>query len=140
MRWAWWGCSVWPVLTDDRTIRVGDNWRARSPVPHRCRVRLVAARNMLVPEVLLGTLTRQDTTAQTEPFTWLEFGQPFGIAPGTDTRTKQRIGHILIREVLIDLTGALVTIHCNGGRHTELHVSRVRTGRYLAHRPPIRWR
>jgi hypothetical protein len=31
---------------------------------------------------------------------------------------------------------ALVTIHWNGGRHTELRVSRVRTGRYPADRQP----
>ena len=31
---------------------------------------------------------------------------------------------------------ALVTIHWNGGRHTELRVSRVRTGRYSADRRP----
>ena len=60
--------------------------------------------------------------------------------PNTDTRTKQRIAHILIREVLIDLDDAtneaVVTIHWNGGRHTELRVSRVRTGRYPADRHP----
>jgi DNA invertase Pin-like site-specific DNA recombinase len=61
-------------------------------------------------------------------------------APGTDTRTKQRIAHILIREVLIDLDNttneAVVTIHWHGGRHTELRVPRVRTGRYPADRRP----
>ena len=31
---------------------------------------------------------------------------------------------------------AVVTIHWNGGRHTELRVSRVRTGRYPADRHP----
>ncbi|MBA3278673.1 MAG: recombinase family protein [Geodermatophilaceae bacterium] len=55
-------------------------------------------------------------------------------APGTDARTKQRITHILIREVLIDLDAAaneaVVTVHWVGGRHTELRVSRVRCGRY----------
>jgi DNA invertase Pin-like site-specific DNA recombinase len=60
--------------------------------------------------------------------------------PSTDTRTKQRIAHILIREVLIDLDDttneAVVTIHWNGGRHTELRVPRVRTGRYPADRRP----
>jgi DNA invertase Pin-like site-specific DNA recombinase len=60
--------------------------------------------------------------------------------PGTDTRTKQRIAHILIREVLIDLDDAtneaVVTIHWNGGRHTELRVARVQTGRYPADRQP----
>src|SRR6266699_519040 len=61
-------------------------------------------------------------------------------APGTDARTKQRITHILIREVVLDrdeaTNEALVTIHWNGGRHTELRVSRVRTGRYPADRRP----
>jgi len=61
-------------------------------------------------------------------------------APGTDARTKQRITHILIREVIIDLdestNEAVVTIHWNGGRHTELRVSRVRCGRYPHDRHP----
>lgn len=61
-------------------------------------------------------------------------------APGTDMRTKQRITHILIREVVLDLdeatNDALVTIHWHGGRHTELHVARVKTGRYPADRHP----
>lgn len=60
--------------------------------------------------------------------------------PSTDTRTKQRIAHIIIREVLIDLDDAtneaVVTIHWHGGRHTELRVARVRTGRYPADRCP----
>lgn len=59
-------------------------------------------------------------------------------AAGTDMRTKQRITHILIREVILDqdeaTNDALVTIHWHGGRHTELRVSRVRTGRYPAGR------
>ena len=61
-------------------------------------------------------------------------------APSCDMRTKQRITHILIREVLIDLDDAtneaIVTIHWNGGRHTELRVPRVKTGRYPADRKP----
>jgi len=61
-------------------------------------------------------------------------------APGTDARTKQRIVHILIREVILDLDDAtneaVVTIHWNGGRHTELRVSRVRSGRYPGDRHP----
>lgn len=59
-------------------------------------------------------------------------------APGTDIRTKQRIAHILIREVLLDLDDAaneaVVTVHWTGGRHTELRVPRVRCGRYPADR------
>jgi hypothetical protein len=61
-------------------------------------------------------------------------------APGTDMRTKQRIAHILIHEVLIDLDDAtheaVVTIHWSGGRHTELRVPRVRCGRYPEDRHP----
>jgi hypothetical protein len=66
------------------------------------------------------------------PFTWN--------APGTDARTKQRIAHILIREVVLDrddsANQAIVTIHWNGGRHTELRVSRTGGGRYPADRHP----
>jgi len=61
-------------------------------------------------------------------------------ARGTDARTKQRITHILIREVILDrddaTNEAVVVIHWNGGRHTELRVSRGRTGRYPADRHP----
>jgi hypothetical protein len=60
-------------------------------------------------------------------------------APGTDARTKQRITHILIREVVLDrddATNEALVTHWNGGRHTELRVSRVRTGRYPADRHP----
>jgi hypothetical protein len=61
-------------------------------------------------------------------------------APGTDTRTKQRITHILIGEVVLDCDDAtneaLVKIHWNGGRHTELRISRARTGRYPGDRHP----
>ena len=59
-------------------------------------------------------------------------------AAGTDMRTKQRITHILIREIVLDLdeasNDALVTIHWHGGRHTEMRVARVRTGRYPSDR------
>jgi len=51
-----------------------------------------------------------------------------------DSRTKQRITHILIQEVVIDLDDkaneAVVTVHWKGGRHTELRLPRVRCGRY----------
>jgi hypothetical protein len=61
-------------------------------------------------------------------------------ARGTDARTKQRITHILIREVILDrddaTNEAVAVIHWNGGRHTELRVSRGRTGRYPADRHP----
>src|SRR4051812_49440658 len=48
--------------------------------------------------------------------------------------------HIVIREVILDLdevtNEARVTIHRHGGRHTELRVPRVKTGRYPADRRP----
>jgi len=61
-------------------------------------------------------------------------------APGTDARTKQRLTRILIQEVVIDLdeasNEAVITVHWNGGRHTEIRVARVRTGRYPEDRYP----
>jgi hypothetical protein len=61
-------------------------------------------------------------------------------APTATTRTKQRIARILIKEVILDLDDnanqTVVTIHWAGGRHTELRVARVRTGRYPDDRHP----
>lgn len=61
-------------------------------------------------------------------------------APTTDARTRQRLTHILVHEVVIDLDDAaneaVVLIHWVGGRHTEVRVPRVKTGRYPADRRP----
>jgi DNA invertase Pin-like site-specific DNA recombinase len=61
-------------------------------------------------------------------------------APTTDPRTRQRLTRILIDEVVIDLDDkrneAIVTVHWVGGRHTELRVARIRTGRYPEDRTP----
>src|SRR5215212_6418599 len=61
-------------------------------------------------------------------------------APTTDARTKQRLTHMLVEEVVIDLDDAaneaVVVVHWVGGRYTELRVPRVRTGRYPADRRP----
>jgi hypothetical protein len=61
-------------------------------------------------------------------------------APSTTMRTKQRLTRILIHEVIIDQKDdtreAVVTIHWTGGRHTEIRVARVRTGRYPEDRHP----
>jgi DNA invertase Pin-like site-specific DNA recombinase len=61
-------------------------------------------------------------------------------APSAEAKTKQRITRILIQEVVIDLddaaNDAVVTIHWTGGRHTEIRVARVRTGRYPEDRHP----
>lgn len=61
-------------------------------------------------------------------------------APSTDMRTKQRLVHILVREIVFELdeasNEAVLLIHWTGGRHTEIRVARVKTGRYPADRVP----
>lgn len=61
-------------------------------------------------------------------------------APGGDIRTRQRLAHILLQEVMIDLDEAanqvVLVIHWTGGRHTEVRIARVRTGRYPDDRHP----
>jgi DNA invertase Pin-like site-specific DNA recombinase len=55
-------------------------------------------------------------------------------APSTDAGTKQRLLHILVQEIICDLDDAtneaVLLIHWTGGRHTEVRVPRVKTGRY----------
>jgi hypothetical protein len=57
-----------------------------------------------------------------------------------DTRTKQRLTHILIQEVVCELDNAtneaVLLIHWTGGRHTEVRIPRVKTGRYPADMAP----
>ena len=61
-------------------------------------------------------------------------------APSTDTRTKQRLTRILVQEVVIDddskANQIVLVIHWTGGRHTEVRVAKVRTGRYPDDRYP----
>ena len=79
-------------------------------------------------------------------------------SPSADTRTKQRLvpsnagsrifglgrrpiqSHILVQEIVYDLDNAtseaMLLIHWTGGRHSEVRVPRVRTGRYPADRVP----
>lgn len=61
-------------------------------------------------------------------------------APNATERTKQRLTRILIQEVVIDekdeAKEVVVTIHWTGGRHTEIRVTRIRTGRYPEDRHP----
>lgn len=53
-------------------------------------------------------------------------------APTADNRIRQRLTHVLIREVVIDLDGAtneaVLIVHWAGGCHTEVRVARVRSG------------
>jgi DNA invertase Pin-like site-specific DNA recombinase len=61
-------------------------------------------------------------------------------ASSTDTRTKQRLIHILVQEIICELdesaNEAVLLIHWTGGRHTEVRVPRVKTGRYPGDRAP----
>jgi DNA invertase Pin-like site-specific DNA recombinase len=61
-------------------------------------------------------------------------------APTTDARTRQRLIHTLIQEVVIDLDDQAdevrILIHWVGGRHTEVRLPRVKTGRYPSDRRP----
>jgi DNA invertase Pin-like site-specific DNA recombinase len=61
-------------------------------------------------------------------------------APSVDTRTKQRLTRILIQEVVIDddpkANQVVLVTHWTGGRHTEVRVAKVRTGRYPDDRYP----
>lgn len=57
-----------------------------------------------------------------------------------DSKTKQRLVRVLIREVIVDVDDAarevIATIHWMGGRHTQIRIARVRTGRYPSDRDP----
>ena len=61
-------------------------------------------------------------------------------ATSTTMRTKQRLTRILVQEIVIDqkedAKEVVVTIHWTGGRHTEIRVTRVRSGRYPEDRHP----
>jgi hypothetical protein len=61
-------------------------------------------------------------------------------APTTDARTQQRLTHILVQEVVIDLdeaaNEAVVRIHWVGGRHTEVRVPRAKAGCHPEDRRP----
>jgi excisionase family DNA binding protein len=61
-------------------------------------------------------------------------------APTCDMRTKQRLLRIVIHEVIADrdeeANEIVLTIHWVGGRHTEIRVARVRSGRYPENRQP----
>lgn len=81
------------------------------------------------PEIDRGTLM---ALANDLPAVWN--------APSTTMRTKQRLTRILVQEIVIDekedAKEVVVTIHWTGGRHTEIRVTRVRSGRYPEDRHP----
>jgi DNA invertase Pin-like site-specific DNA recombinase len=61
-------------------------------------------------------------------------------SPSADTRTKQRLIHILVQEIVCDLDDtsneAVLLVHWTGGRHSEVRVPRVRASGYPADRVP----
>ena len=61
-------------------------------------------------------------------------------APTSDMRTKQRLTHILIHEVLVNLDEAtheaVLLIHWTGGRHSEVRIARNKTRGFPPDRIP----
>jgi len=61
-------------------------------------------------------------------------------SPSADTRTKQRLIHIVVQEIVCELDDAsneaVLLIHWKGGCHTEVRVPRVKAGRYPVDRVP----
>ncbi len=61
-------------------------------------------------------------------------------APSSDMRTKQRLVRVLVQEIVCELDDAtneaVLLVHWTGGRHTEVRVARVKTGRYPADMAP----
>lgn len=55
-------------------------------------------------------------------------------APGTDLRLKQRIIRTLIEEIVVDVDQStnqvVMLIHWSGGRHTELRITKPKTGEH----------
>ena len=93
------------------------------------RLKALDAKAAISPSVDRTALMR---LAQDLPAAWN--------APGTDAGTKQRLTRVLVQEVLVSLDAvtneAVLTVHWTGGRHTELRVARVRTGRYSGDKAP----
>lgn len=86
---------------------------------------------------------RDDLHAASAPKPAVDRAQLFRLAhdlpaawntPSIDTAIKQRLIHILVQEIVCDLDDAaneaVLLIHWTGGRHTEVRVPRVKTGRY----------
>ena len=75
------------------------------------------------PPLARRSIARPDAARPRSPTAWN--------APTADTRTKQRLIHILIQEIVCDLDDAtnevVLLIHWTGGRHSELRVPRVKT-------------
>jgi len=61
-------------------------------------------------------------------------------APGTDLRLKKRILRTLIEEIVVDVDQptiqVVILIHWSGGRHTELRVTKPKTGEH-GHKTPV---
>ena len=111
--------------------------RARGPVerrPRACRRARAARRAIGRPSWARPQIDREVLLrlAHDLPTTWN--------AAGTDARTKQRLIRLLVEEVVINLDDAtnevVLLVHWVGGRHTEVRVARVKTGRYPADRNP----
>jgi hypothetical protein len=60
-------------------------------------------------------------------------------APGTTTRTRQRLVRALIQDIVADVNEAtrevILTIHWKGGQHSELRVTKPKTGEHGCNTP-----
>jgi DNA invertase Pin-like site-specific DNA recombinase len=60
-------------------------------------------------------------------------------APGTTTRTRQRLVRALIQDIIADVNEAtrevILTIHWKGGQHSELRVTKPKTGEHGCNTP-----
>lgn len=102
---ARWNVSLQKVQDLDNKLREFDASKGSAPIPDK--------------EILMSL-------AQDLPAVWN--------APSTETRLKQRIIRILIREIIADIDEEqreiVLLIHWAGGRHSELRVKKSETGRH----------
>jgi hypothetical protein len=97
----------------------------------------VAALEERIAELLAGAAARP--RVDREVLLRLAYDLPAAWnAPTADAGTRQRLVHSLVQEVVVNLddaaNDAVLFVHWSSGRHTEIRVARVRTGRYPADR------
>ena len=103
------------------------SWEAALQRVRACEQRLEAADRMqsTVPRPDLGRLA-QDLAAAWD-------------APGVSMRTRQQLLRVLVKEIIADVDDAtrevVLTIHWRGGQHSQLRVTKPRTGEHSCSTP-----
>ena len=123
--------------------------RAGRPGERHVARELEARRNTALEQVertrqrLARLDAEQASLPSVEAVTLIDLAQDLAAvwnAPTTTTGTKQRLIRVLVEEVVIDqddeANETVVVIHWVGGRHTEIRVPRIKTGRYPSDRRP----